>query len=233
MIKAVVLAPVAAVVLLLGVAASASAGTLDQQQTVAGGLGYGIDSTHSVAQTFTAGISGGIDQVDLFLYEVAGTPSAPLNVQIRDAFGGVPGGTVLAGQTIPATALTSSPAFTPIHFTPAAPVTAGTLYTIVAFSAAAAPPDYGWGASSTDNPYPGGGGFTAGGSPSGPWTPITLPAADLAFKTYVVPTPPSPPSTATGQRAASLKRCKQRAKKHNWTRNRLKKCKRKANLLPV
>ena len=38
---------------------------------------------------------------------------------------------------------------------------------------------------------------------------------------------------ATGQRAAALKKCKQKAKKKHWTKKRLKKCKRKARLLPV
>ncbi len=37
----------------------------------------------------------------------------------------------------------------------------------------------------------------------------------------------------TGQRAAALKECKKKAKKKNWTKKRLKKCKEKARLLPV
>jgi hypothetical protein len=37
----------------------------------------------------------------------------------------------------------------------------------------------------------------------------------------------------TGQRAAALAKCKKRALKHNWSHKRLKKCKKKANLLPV
>ena len=39
--------------------------------------------------------------------------------------------------------------------------------------------------------------------------------------------------TATGERAAALAGCRKRAKKHNWSHRRLRKCKRKANLLPV
>jgi hypothetical protein len=41
------------------------------------------------------------------------------------------------------------------------------------------------------------------------------------------------PCPATGQRAAALKLCKKRAKKRNWPHTRLKKCKKKARLLPV
>jgi hypothetical protein len=46
---------------------------------------------------------------------------------------------------------------------------------------------------------------------------------------------PAVPAQAgpTGQRAAALKSCKKRAHKHHWSHKRLKKCKRKANLLPL
>ena len=37
----------------------------------------------------------------------------------------------------------------------------------------------------------------------------------------------------TGQRAAALASCKKRAHKHHWSHKLLKKCKKKANLLPV
>ena len=45
------------------------------------------------------------------------------------------------------------------------------------------------------------------------------------------PTPTTP--TPTGQRLAALASCKKRAHKHHWSHKRLKKCKRKANLLPA
>lgn len=38
---------------------------------------------------------------------------------------------------------------------------------------------------------------------------------------------------STGQRAAALKSCKKQAHKHDWSHKRLRKCKKKANLLPV
>jgi hypothetical protein len=56
-----VLASVTSVALLLGIAASASAGTLDQQQTSFNGAA-GVFTTQSDAQTFTAGITGDLDQ---------------------------------------------------------------------------------------------------------------------------------------------------------------------------
>ena len=47
------------------------------------------------------------------------------------------------------------------------------------------------------------------------------------------PCPVSPAASAAGQRAAALKKCKKAAKKKDWTKKRLRKCKKKANLLPV
>ena len=44
---------------------------------------------------------------------------------------------------------------------------------------------------------------------------------------------PQPQPGPTGQRAAALQKCKKTAKKKDWTKKRLKKCKQKANLLPV
>jgi hypothetical protein len=58
---------------------------------------------------------------------------------------------------------------------------------------------------------------------------------DELFKlsgTAVSPSPPTP-AAPTGQRAGALASCKKRAHKHHWSHKRLKKCKGKANLLPV
>jgi hypothetical protein len=38
---------------------------------------------------------------------------------------------------------------------------------------------------------------------------------------------------ASGERAAALKDCKRRARKHEWSRKRRRKCRKRANLLPV
>jgi hypothetical protein len=44
---------------------------------------------------------------------------------------------------------------------------------------------------------------------------------------------PPPASRSTGRRAAALKRCKKRARKHDWPKKRLRKCKKQARLLPI
>jgi hypothetical protein len=201
---------------------AALAGTLDQQQTDAG-AGKFVHSTQSVAQTFTAGISGGLDQVDLNLVLPGGTPTAYLSVELRDVSAGAPGGMILASQSVPVSSVSASAAFVSVTFAPPAPVVAGGRYAIVAYTAAPSVNGYGWTFSSSLDAYAGGGIFvTANSPPSGAWTPATH---DFAFKTYVVPSPATAP---TGQRAAALKKCK---KKH--THKARKKCKKKAKLLPV
>ena len=79
------------------------AGTLDQQQTNFGGTDLTISSVSSWAQTFTAGVSGKLDQFDLFLSKT-GSPSAPLSIEVRDVSAGALGGTVLASSSLPARA---------------------------------------------------------------------------------------------------------------------------------
>ena len=200
--------------------AAALAGTLDQQQTDSSGGSVGIASAGSAAQTFTAGISGNLDQVDLDL-EDSGNPD-PLVVEIRDV-SGVPGNKVLASNNVPGTAVPSLPAFVPVKFNPPAAVASGTQYAIVAYTSGVSL--YRWEHSPTGNPYPGGLAFTSSFSPpSGFWTSAIN---DFAFKTYVVPATATP-AGVTGQRAAALKKCK---KKH--TARARKKCRKKSKLLPV
>jgi hypothetical protein len=206
---------------------AALAGTLDQQQTDGSSVGgYAISAAESNAQSFTAGLSGGLDRVDLFL-EPNMAPSAYLSVEIRDVSGGAPGSLVLASRSVPAPSIPGTAAFVSINFAPPAPVAAGTQYAIVAYSAAAGSSSYLWHYSvpSNPNPYAAGGHFlTSSSPPSGAWTPNS--PEDLAFRTYVVPSTPT--STPTGQRIVALKKCK---KKHS--KKARKRCRKKAQRLPV
>jgi hypothetical protein len=206
--------------------ATALAGTLDQQQGDDTGGCQFVESAHSIGQTFTAGFSGGLDQVDLGLTRCLGSaPTAYLSVELRDVSGGVPGGMILASNSLPASAISLNPVFVPVNFSPPAPVVAGSHYAVVAYSANAPGNGWGWTAGVTVNPYAGGDPFfTANTPPSGGWMPGPR---DLAFKTYVVPAP-----GPTGQRAAALKKCKKKFNK-NDNKKKFKKCKKKANLLPV
>ena len=112
---------------------AAVAGTLDQQQTVFD-VGTGtIDSGETPAQTFTAGLSGGIDQVDLHL-QSHGAPTAPVTIEIRNASGGDPGATVLAAQSVPASSIPATASWVTFNFATPAPVTAGSQYAVLAYS---------------------------------------------------------------------------------------------------
>jgi hypothetical protein len=202
---------------------AALAGTLDQQQTDSGGVGLAIgNDVQSVAQTFTAGISGKLDRVDLNLSK-SGSPGA-LTVEIRTLSGSDPGTTVLASASVPASAVGGSPANIPVTFGVPTTVAAGTQYAIVALNSTTGVPDvYGWQSSVAPNPYTAGAGFTAVAPASTSWT--LLAAADLAFATYVTP----PLAGPTGQRAAALKKCAKIKK----NKKKKKKCKKRARKLPV
>src|SRR5262245_24700058 len=203
--------------------AAAAAGTLDQQQTIGGAAGLQINGSQSLAQTFTAGLSGGLDQVDLSLQKGGMGPTVPLTVEIRNAQSGVPGGAVLATGSVPASSGQTPPSgvFVPVTFATPAPVTAGTQYAIIAYASGADGSHfYTWGINPAGG-YAAGSVFFVSATPPGTtWTDFA--PADSAFKTYV--TPPA----ATGKRAAALKKCKKKKSK-----KQRKKCKRKAKKLPV
>jgi hypothetical protein len=215
-------------------AASASAGTLDQQQTISNFSGLQVNSTNSRAQTFTAGLTGQLDQVDLAISGMSVT--TPLTVQIRDGSATAPGNTVLASASVPTSAVASTESFVPITFASPASVTAGTQYSIVAFN-----DSDGWfwysGQVPTTSAYPGGALYGSSNGPpaTGPWS-AGNPDADFEFKTYVAPPPPPPTgggsggggTSATGQRAAALKKCKKKR-----SQKAKKKCRKKARKLPV
>ena len=218
-------------------AASASAGTLDQQQSVSNFGGLQVANNNSKAQTFTAGLTGQLDQVDLAISNMMAT--TPLTVQIRNGTATAPGDTVLATASVPTSAVPSSESFVPITFATPAQVTAGTQYSIVAlndstgwFWYAGKTPDM-----SPTSAYEGGRLYSSPNGPpgTGPWFEGNT-LADFEFKSYVAP--PPPPGTGggpggsgtpvTGQRAEALKKCK---KKRSQTAK--KKCRKKAKKKPV
>jgi hypothetical protein len=212
--------------------ASASAGTLDQQQTQQN-TSVGVNSTQSLAQTFTAGLSGVLDRVDLLLAGTGvGLPTAPMTVEIRDAPGGNPGTTVLASASVPSSAVAlDSYAFVPATLAIPVNVSAGTQYAIVAYSSTDGTHTFIWGLESVGDPYPPGAPFFQAVSPPGPtWAPDAL-GGDQAFKTYV--TPPAPPSgqgnpTSPINPAGHLRKRKcKKAKRHHASAAKKRKCHKK------
>lgn len=188
----ITLAAVVAALSLAVPAAPATAGTLDQQQTEAtssGGVGGPASplGAFSRAQTFTAGLSGWLDQVDLG-YTVpfsVPVPTGPLTVEIRGVSAGIPGATVLAtANLLPASLPVSGFAFLPVRFASPTPVVAGTQYAIVAYTGGA--DLYNWVGSSVDA-YLAGAHFVSAASPPATWSgPFSL---DRTFKTYVLVPP--------------------------------------------
>jgi hypothetical protein len=195
---------VAALVVVAGVALSAPAGAWagepDQSQTAPPNGAPVMSGQGWAAQTFTAGIAGRLDQVDLLLRR-GGNPG-DLTVQIRDTSGRAPGASVLASETI-AQASIPDAGFTwrSVAFDPTAPSAAGTQYAIVLFAGTGSgiidPSNaYLWGANGNNTAgdlYPGG--ELLSGLAGVSWSPL---GADGAFKTYVAPADTTgPSSTAT------------------------------------
>ena len=224
----------------LGLAASpALAGTLDQSQTDPSGGAYGMGSTYggptrASGETFTAGLSGSLDQADLYLLRNCALSGDSLSVQLRTVSGSpaLPTSTVLAAASVPSASIPVRPSdggWVTALFPAPATVNAGTQYALVATSGSECDlgtfhfMGYSWGCVDK-NPYPGGTAVFGAGT----WTSVS--GDDLAFKTYVVSgggSQTATGTTATGQRAAALKKCK---KKRGAAR---RKCKRSANRLPV
>jgi hypothetical protein len=208
-------------------AAPASAGMLDQQYDTNEGGWASAYTDNCVAQTFTAGVTGAMDQVDLKLK----SGNAPLTVQIQTASTTAPGGTVLASASIPpSAALPDEFTFVPVALPSPPAVVARSQYAIVIYSGGALA--WSWevgGFDPASASYPGGQEFEVSGPnmcpPSATASWDGSQNLDAAFRTYVIP--------ATGIRAAALKKCKKKAHKHHWSHKKLKKCKKKARLLPV
>jgi hypothetical protein len=224
-VRASIVASGVAAALLLGITTSASAGTLDQQQTSFGQFSSGgINSNQSLAQIFTAGITGSVDQADLVLSKFS-TPTQPVTIEIRNVAAGLPGNTVLATTSIPASAIPAdpNPAFVSATFGTPAPVMAGAQYALVAWSMDMAG-GIGWSYQPDPaNPYPAGRAVNDQASPpDGVWQGPD--GDDFAFKTYVVPAPPAQPA----QPAPHRKKCKKHRKKHkSGAQIAKKKCKKK------
>jgi hypothetical protein len=177
---------------MLAVVPSAGAGVLDQSQTKLGSTFQVVWDAQLVAQTFTAGITGRLDQVDVAVDKFPSVGTVPLTVEIRGVSSGVPSGPALASASVPAASVphTFPVEFVSVPLAPPASVTAGIQYAIVLSSFCGSPGCYGWNIEYPD-PYPGRGmAISLRPMDSPDWIP--LPFNDLAFKTYVAP-PVVPP----------------------------------------
>jgi uncharacterized repeat protein (TIGR01451 family) len=109
-----------------------AAGALDQSATCVAPSINEAGGTVVLGQTFTAGLSGTLDQVDLDLSFENVTDPGNLTVQIRTTSGGQPTSTVLASATVAESSVSpTTPTFLSVPLSPGAPSVAGTVYAIV------------------------------------------------------------------------------------------------------
>jgi hypothetical protein len=181
---------------LLVLVPTAAAGTLDQSQPVINtNATVFVSDEIPEAQTFTNGLSGGLDQVDIAIGRTAGFITAPLVVQIRAVSGGVPSGPALAGASIPAANVPVAffpSAFYSVPFASPAPVTAGVQYAIVVSSLSCGLGNcYEWAPGPVGDPYPAGTGLNSQDF-GATWAPLNaFGSTDFPFKTYVLQAPTS------------------------------------------
>ena len=126
-----------AAALTLAIPATANAqGVLDQSQTTFTTGSHLTCPDVSLAQTFTAGIDGGMDRVDVGIWRWETNTTEDLTVQIQTVSFGLPTGSVLAEETIPLAAFATGalPNMVSVSLDPPASVHAGTQYAIVALA---------------------------------------------------------------------------------------------------
>jgi len=157
----------------------------------------GIYSDQTLGQTFTAGMTGNLDQVDLDLEYGTAATVPTLTAMITSTSAGLPDAT-LATAVIPRSSVnTGSFAWTQVAISPAVPVTAGAQYAIVLVSPAseAGGNAYSWATDFLVDSYAGGAAVVTNGSG---WA-LNNTRSDMAFKTYVAPpAPPAPTYTFIG-----------------------------------
>jgi hypothetical protein len=184
----------------VGVSSAAAQGTLDQQSfEPTGPIGQswstiGVAGSQQLAETFTAGRTGILTQVDLFLGRDSAQLPPPLTVDIETE----PSGAVLASSTVPASSVPyvvqqgyPYPTWIPVALSNGPFVVAGEQYAIVLADSAApsfGSDDFMFEGFALSNTYPGGNlliSSDSGATWNGPG------AFDLAFRTYVEPEPTS------------------------------------------
>lgn len=154
-------------------AAQGATDTLDQVQATANSS-VNAASTQMLAQTFTAGLSGQIDRVSLFIGQNFATGGGV--IQIQTVTGGTPSGTSLGSSAFSGF---MPGAWRDYPFSPGAPVSAGTQYAIVVIPNSSSG-NTSWSTSKTVT-YAAGQLWT-GTQATGAWTTVAMSGA---FKTWV------------------------------------------------
>jgi len=114
-------------------AAAATPGSVvDQTQTTNSGSAIFTSSSWTLGETFTAGISGPLTDVDLYAASTAaGAPNLQVTITTVDGGGNPQPGNVLASTTIPTPGTVNSQTILTAHFSTPVSVTAGTQYAVL------------------------------------------------------------------------------------------------------
>ncbi len=168
------------------IAGAAQGGSLDQQIAGPGDLGAAVWGPQSLAQVFTAGITGSLTRVVINITETGPAPTGNLVVSIESVTGSglsaLPSDTVL-GQTIlsPSQVTNGSNSVT---FSPGIASISGTQYAIVLSDTTDQDGQYLWFGTDTAN-YQGGPSASNRGSGWSVESPTPQGAVDFIFQTYV------------------------------------------------
>ena len=178
------------------------------------------------AQTFTAQNTGALSRAQVEIDKVGNPGDWILSINAVDG-SGIPTNTVLGATTIPDASVPSGVGMLTGDFASPAMVTAGQQYALV-FSRPASDTlriRY-----SVVNACPGDAFFSSSQTDPFGYVCVNPNECDLVFAAFVEPPKPqsNPSLPPTGMRAAALKKCKKKKSKHAR-----KKCKKRANLLPV
>jgi hypothetical protein len=152
----------------------------DPGSTLVGGV---VHSNASWSQSFTAGMAGTLDRVEVRVFR-NGTPSDDLTLEIRTLLSGWPTSTVLTSASVGPGSIpdgAAAAAFVNFDFTDIA-INIGDEYAIVLTSGTPDTALYGWEGKRADE-YPGG--RATKSSFGNPWQAANV--LDLGFKTYVDP----------------------------------------------
>lgn len=154
-------------------AQAAAADSVDQAQTIS----TSFQRLGTMAQTFTAGVTGQLDRVSLASDTSFG--SVKLTVQIQSVTAGAPSGTILGSSAFQGT-VTCCRQFHDFAFSPAVHITAGTQYAIVVKVTVGL---FTWYDSWIFNAYPGGQLYV--GCTGCAWLTGSQYGMDFTFKTWV------------------------------------------------
>jgi uncharacterized repeat protein (TIGR01451 family) len=178
-----------AVAILVGAGSASATGALDQRNPGPANGSAACDGACSWAQTFTAGVTGSLDTVQLEIKATGAGGDLLVSIEGTDSTGVPNDASVIATQTIPQADVSGAEGnVQTIVFDHPAAVSAGTKYALVVRENSLTSFDYELG--TTDDTYAGGQICFSG---PGPWNCSAF-SGDLVFATYVTAPPPPPPS---------------------------------------